>query len=325
MGVMAMSSDDELTRMLRDASPARTRRDARPDAAALLMRDRIMGVPQRKVSRAVPRVLFSAAAAIVVIAVAAVTIFIPRVPASAITPPPIVFTGGGTVAEMARTAEELLLGSAGPDVPVRSARSVSWGLSVDADEQRWEIVPQVMTLEWNEDLSGRMTVVAGEPYAPEGTAPEPTDVAARAGDVLSAMEFAPGEFGTPVVAPPGETREDMLALLSTFGMPESPTASEVVGAMVGVFEQWTLTNEQHAQMISILVDTGDLTVLGSGTDRVGRPVVGAEMKSMFPGVMDLVLISSETGRIVGVESKRVTPDGIVPSGAVISYRLWDTV
>jgi len=41
-------------------------------------------------------------------------------------------------------------------------------------------------------------------------------------------------------------------------------------------------------------------------------------------VEDLVLISAETGRIVGVESTRLAPDGIVLAGAVISYRMWGT-
>lgn len=221
-------------------------------------------------------------------------------------------------------AESKLATAPGPERPARFARSVSWGLSIDVAAQRAEIVPQVMTLEWNADRSGRMLVVAGQPYRPEGTRSSNDRTKVGPGDVLSEMEFAVGEWATPFVEPPGTSREDMLALLTAFGLPESPTASDVVRALTGVFEQWTLTNEQHAQLLSILVDTGGLTVLGSGEDRLGRPVVGVEMKSISEGVVDLMLISAETGRIVGVESKRTTPDGIVPAGAVISYRLWDT-
>lgn len=325
-----VSDDDELARRMVLGNPTRTPRDARPDAAALLMRDRITRAAPTAQARALPgvraatRVMWSAAAAMVVIAVAAVSFLVPRTSAMAVTPVPIAFTGGGTVAEMAATATGALARWAEPDAPIRLARSESWGLSVEPEAQRSEIVPQVMTLEWNEDLSGQMTVVAGKPYLPDGVTGDGANPSANPGDVLTEMVFDAGEFGTPVVSPPGDSRENVVALLTAFGLPESPIASDVVQAMTGVFEQWTLTNKQHAQLLSILVDTGGLTVLGSGTDRAGRPVVGVEMKSIFPGVKDVVLISAETGRIVGVESARVTPDGIVPAGAVISYRLWET-
>jgi hypothetical protein len=318
-------SDDELTRRLRASNPARTPVHGRPDEAALVMRDKIMGVPARSHPRALPRVMWAAAAAIVVIAVAAVSFLLPHAPAAAVTPAPIAFMSSETLTEVVGMAQRNLSRTEGPHTPARFARSESWGLSVDVDEQRSEIVPQVMTLEWNPDLSGRMVVVAGEPYWPAGSAPRSASTTtAQPGEVLSQMDFAAGQFGTPVIDPPGASREDMSAMLTAFGMPEAPTSSDVVQAMTGVFEQWTLTNEQHAQLLSILVDTGGITVLGSGTDRAGRAVVGLEMKSIFPGVMDLVLISAETGRIVGVESKRVTPDGIVRAGAVISYRMWGT-
>lgn len=320
--------DDDLARVLAKADPTRTPPNARPDAAALAARDRIIATepavtaPRR---RALPRVVLTAAAAMVVVAVAAVTFIFPRTPAAAITPAPIVFAGGGTVAEMARHATETLARSSGPAAPARGAHTVMWGLAVEPEAQRAEIVPQVAKLHWNKDLSGSFTVVAGEPYWPDGAATGGVATATvEPGEVLSEMRFAPGEYGTPVVELPGSSREDVLALLTAFGLPASPTASDVVQAMTSVFDHWTLTNEQHAQLISILVDTRGLTVLGTGEDRAGRRVVGVEMTSFFPGIVDLVLISAETGRIVGVESKRVTPDGNVPAGAVISYRLWDT-
>lgn len=324
MGVMTLRMDDDLARTLAKGDPTRTPRDARPDAAALAMRDQITGVSPSR-ARVFPRVLMSAAAAIVVIAVAAVTVFFPHAAAYAVTPVPIVFAGGGSTAEVVEMAEGKLATSAGPMVPERGSHTVMWGLSVEPEAQRSAIVPQVTTLSWAEDLSGSFLAVVGEPYWPEGVQPSVDGGwSADPGDVISEMKFAPGEYGTPVVELPGDSRDDVVALLTAFGLPQSPTASEVVQAMTGAFDHWTLTNEQHAQLLALLVDTGGVTVLGSGTDRVGRPVVGLSMKSIFPGVKDLVLISAETGRIVGVESSRVTPDGIVPAGAVISYRMWDT-
>ena len=326
MGVVAVTQgDDELARFMARGNPTRTPLDARPDVAALAVRDRITGRPVGARVRVLPRVMLSAAAAMVLIAAAAVTVFFPRASASAVTPVPIVFTGGGSTAEVVEMAGSKLETSAGPVAPARGSHTVMWGLAVEPEAQRSEIVPQVTTLSWAEDLSGSFLAVVGEPYWPEGS-PQTGDgeATAKPGDVISEMEFGPGEYGTPVVELPGDSRDDVVALLTAFGLPASPTASDVVQAMTSAFDHWTLTNEQHAQLLMMLVDTGGVTVLGSGTDRAGRPVVGLSMKSIFPGVKDLVLISAETGRIVGVESSRVTPDGIIPAGAVISYRMWDT-
>lgn len=318
-------TDDELTRRIRSANPARTPLDSGPNESALVMRDRIMGSPGRIHRHAFARTVFAAVGVIAVVAVAAVTFFMPQAPAAAVTPAVISFTGESTMREVIAIAQSRLQANVGPGEPVRFAQSESWGLSVDIDEQRSEIVPQVMTLSWEPDLSGKMTVVAGASYWPAADATQPgSDAAVRPGEVISHLRFAPGEFGTPVVNPPGTARDDLVELLNAFGMPRSPTASDVLQSTTGVFEQWTLTNEQHAQLLEILVDAGGLTILGSGTDRAGRPVLGMETKSIYPGVADLVLVSEETGRIVGVESVRVTRDGIVPAGAVISYRMWDT-
>lgn len=318
-------NEDDLSRLLRASNPARTPLDARPDATALAVRDRIIGTARPALARAVPRVMYAAAAAMVVVAIAALAVFLPRGAAMAVTPLPISFTGDGAVSEVVDMAQSKLATAAGPKAPIRGSHTVMWGLSHDVDEQRIEIVPQVATLTWNEDLSGSFRAVTGQPYWPAGTAPAGSETPSEPGEVIADFQFGPGEYSTAIVESPGTSRDGVSAVLTAFGLPESPTASDVVQAFTGAFDHWTLTNEQHAQLLSILVDAGGLTVLGTGEDRAGRQVVGLETKSIFPGVRDIVLISAETGRIVGVESKRVTPDGIVPAGAVISYRMWDTV
>lgn len=318
-------NDDQLATRIRAASPARTPLDARPNQRALELRDRIMDAPSPSQVGSFPRALAAAAAVLAVLVVTAVSFLLPRAPASAVTPAPVAFTGTTTVDEVAQAAHAALRTSGGLQEPRRFSRTVLWGLSVDVLEQRAEIVPQVVTLEWNADLSGTFTATAGEPYWPtDADRSGGASTGAQTGDLLSEMTFAPGEFGTPVTELPGSTRQDMLALLSAFGMPESASPAEVLQTAIGVFDQWTLTNDQHAQLISILVDAGETTALGYGHDREGRPVAGIRMDSPFPGVEDVAMISTENGRIVGVESKRMTPDGIVPAGAVISYKLWGT-
>ena len=68
----------------------------------------------------------------------------------------------------------------------------------------------------------------------------------------------------------------------------------------------------------------DLEVLGSTTDRLGRPVVGIAA----PGRGDqtaTLLVSAESGRIVGIERSVLNDvkDLMVPAGTVVSYILWE--
>ncbi|MGW8483614.1 hypothetical protein ACWGJP_10770 [Microbacterium sp. NPDC055903] len=315
--------DAELTRLLVEASPARTPRDARPDAHARRMRDRILTETRRAPRRSPsPRLAWASVATAAVAGVAVVLGVVAQGGAAvAVTPRPLQFTEAGTTGEMLTRAETLLAEDAGPAEPSREVRSVTWALSVDGEEQTMQIVPQWTTLSWQEDLSGSITVIAGDAYWPTETPPSGAEVV-EGDEVLFDLVFEPGDFNTPVAQPPGDTIDDVVAMLTAFGMPADPSARDVVVAAFTAMDQWTLTDAQHAGILDYLVSRGGVEALGETTDRAGRAVDALRVTGET-GVSETVLISQETGRIIGMETIQTEGDGIIPAGAVVSYRLWD--
>ena len=106
--------------------------------------------------------------------------------------------------------------------------------------------------------------------------------------------------------------------------PAGATAGEIVTATESVFGLWTLTDEQHAKIISLLLNSPGSVALGESTDRGGRPVFGVGTDFAQSEIRYTVLISAETGRIVGLEASPladIVPD--IPAGSVTSYTLWD--
>ncbi|WP_247630336.1 hypothetical protein [Microbacterium croceum] len=307
-----------------EADPARTPRDAAPDAGALATRDRILRkarLAHRPHSRAVGWA--SGAVAAGAAAIFTVAMLLPQDTATAGSPTPLTFVGASTVAEIVDAAEEDLLAVEGPAVPLRAVHAASWGFSVDVVDQNTQVVPQLSELTWNPDGSGRMTIIRGVPYDPADAVANNSAEVSRSDDVLSDVIMAPGDFEPPWPEIPGDSREDVLALLTAFGMPAQPTAFDIETAFTSTFDMWTLTNAQHREILSLLEETGEGMALGDSTDRLGRPVAGLQFLTPDKGAKDVVLVSLETGRIVGVERTAIKADDVFPVGAIISYRMWD--
>lgn len=312
--------DDRIVQVVGSANPARTPigSTAGPREETLLRSittDRLYQSHRRPITL----VLTGAVAATIAIVTAVVGIIFPfaNPPASAITPEPLQFTDPMPLEHAAQLAMDLLALADGVDAPTRESRSLSWSFVRDVTTDSNSISPRVTQLNWDADLSGEMRVVAGEPIGQDnGTTPP--------GEELMSMRFAAGEFSTPVIEQPGDSRSDVLHMLQSFGLPDEPTSADVIDAAVSVLDQWTLTNEQHGQLLGILIDTGDVSVLGLAIDRAERPVIGFAVDDQAGAVRRFVLVSATSGRIVGVESLRLTADEHVPAGAVISYRLWES-
>lgn len=323
--MVTVLDDDTLTRLLIDANPARTPKDAELDAAAVRMRERIVRtrhVRERSAPRRTVRVAWaSALTATAAVGVVVFGLVTPAGQAVAVTPTPLIFTEAGSTQQVVERASALLADGGGPAHPERSVESAVWALAVDVDEQQMAVIPQFSTLTWNEDLSGRLVAVEGEKPL-RGDARNESAEVARGETVLFDLEMAPGEFNTPVVAPPGETADDVLAMLTAYGMPADPDASQLVDSMITALDQWTLTDAQHAVMLELLDAEDGVSVLGESTDRLGRSVYALSVPASGDGTDESVLISTESGRIVGVESEQASADGIIPEGAVVMYNLW---
>lgn len=320
-----LHDDDELIRLLTKHTPVRSPKDAPLDARALAMRDRIVHsapAPGQRAGRTPRLVWLTSAAAVVVALVVSAVLFWPTSSAVAIGPRPLSFTPAGDAGEIVEDALRLLSDGGGPAEPLRESRSAAWSLAVVDDGAQVDIVPELTAFTWNADGSGRVLVVAGEPYPSDA----PVDGAeiVDSGEVLSDTQLAVGEFATPVAESPGSSREDLTAMLMALGMPEkNPSPGEVAQGINSVFDQWTLTDEQHATLLRLLADSGDVEALGTAVDRLGRQVYGLRVDSSVPGVSDTLLVSADSGRIVGIESQRVTAENGVPAGTIVAYRLWE--
>ena len=319
-----MTDNAVLERMLTDADPAPTPRDAVPDARALATRDRIIRTdtaPKRRRARAVG--WLGGLAAVAASTALAFTVFSPQGAAVAGTPSPLEFSGSNTIAQLVDDAGVALAETPGPTVPFRTVRTASWGFQVDVDTKTTTVVPQLSTLTWEPDGSGRMTIIAGVPYDPADAVASNAAEVTSSGEVVTDLVMAPGDFETPWTTVPGESRDDLVAMLRSFGMPEDPTAFDVEMALTSVLDQWTLTDTQHDVLLHLLEDAGGGDALGATTDRLGRPVTGVRVQSPDGAVSDLVLVSRDTGRIVGVERTVLKADDVFPAGAIISYQMWD--
>ncbi|WP_431791353.1 hypothetical protein [Microbacterium paraoxydans] len=319
-----MSDNALLERVLVEADPARTPRDAEPDARAIAARDRIIRsarAPRRRRARTIGWA--AGLTAVAASAAVAIGVLLPQGAAVAGAPSPLVFEDAGSLGDTVAAAEADLDVFSPPAEPERSTRTAFWSYNVEVDTERAEVVPQFATFTWEEDLSGEAVAINGEPYAPTDAVANGQAEVKSTGEVASRVVLAPGEFVTPVVDVPGDSAEDVRALLVAFDMPEQPTAFEVVTAITSVFGQWTLTNAQHAELLTLIEESGGAEALGTTNDRLGRPVSGIRVVSADGVVRDDVLVSLDTGRIVGLERTVLKDDGVFPAGAIVDYRMWD--
>ncbi|MEZ3162128.1 hypothetical protein AB1K54_16560 [Microbacterium sp. BWT-B31] len=327
--------DDMLDRFMRATDPALTPADAPLTVRHIAIRDRIMMDADPEARRRRPHLtlwLTSLPVAVTVVIVALIVITgIPlgSTPAVALTPPPLTFTKTGqTTSEVLMEAQRALAEDGTPAEPLRSATSTGWYLQMGQNAEgvttTATVSPQITTVRWAPDGSGQFTVVAGEPYWGDGSpAPTLAPNAPPPGTVISDSNIPTGGIGVPTTDPPGSTEAEMAAWLVAMGLPADADAADLIDTINLAMNYWTLTNQQHSLLLKALLTRDDVDVVGTGRDRAGRDVVGITTDSTrFPGSRRLLLISTETGRIVAEEVLRTTPLGKLPAGSVISYTLW---
>lgn len=322
-------SDEDLDRLFRAALPARRPTDAPLDARAIATRESIIR-GTRVSPRRRPRRRFvwagvtTATAAVVIALLVAVNILTPAQPAVALTPPALHYTPAGSVSDVLADAQQALL--APPDVAQASAvRSVMWGWNVEMASKDVEIVPQEVTLDWDPLTGSTTTIVAGESYwsdheRPEGVDPSPYEPGELIDQVVTSAEdftLAPDAADLR-----GSSKADLEKALAVFGATGESSSGELLSAITGLLQYWTLDDRQHSTLLQLLDDAGDLTVLGETEDRLGRDVIGMQVSQVIPERQETLFISVDTGRIVGMESELVEPLDGLPLG-VILYTMWD--
>ncbi len=325
-------TDERIDRLFAAANPAPA--DNRPGlrAADIAVRERIIRGerrPARRRPRAVRRGAWVAGASIAVAAAAVVTIvavdvLTPGQQASALAPPPLTYVDPEPLDDVIRDAQTALADGDGPAQSPHVA-SIGWAWSINMSGEKIEIVPQEVTADWSYETGSVTTIVAGESYwpnddRPDGVADSPYDP----GEVIAVVTQSAAEFDLPRVLGDldGASEQDLRTAMSGYEAGDATTSSELARGIVSLQSWWTLTDEQHATLLGMLEDTGDVTVLGRTEDRLGRDVVGLRVSGGSEVHDVTLLVSVETGRIVGEEVELREPQDFIPAG-VIQYTLWD--
>ncbi|WP_120494703.1 hypothetical protein [Microbacterium phyllosphaerae] len=321
-------SDEDLDRLFRAANPARDSGLDSLRAQDIAVRESIIRgtyspTHQRRPDRAWGRFAV-AVASIAVIAIVAVNVLASDQRAVALTPPPLQYDNAEPLQAVIDDARQRL---ESPDqIPQQPhVTSLSWGWNIDIATERVEVVPQITTFDWSTTAGSTNAIVAGKPYWAEGQRPDSLDPSPYSpGDVIAEYSVAPEDLDIPadVVALNGSTREDLARALAALGVSAEATSGELLVGIGLLQSYWTLTDEQHATLIDMLVDAGGVTVLGETRDRLGRDVVGLRVSEYSDHYEDTVLISLSTGRIVGMENELTVAQDFIPEG-VVGYTLWD--
>lgn len=323
-------SDDELDRLFRAANPATTERFAPLTAREVALREGIIRgtfEPSRRLQRPTGWAwggVTAIVASIAVVVVIAVNVLGPAQTAVALTPAPLQYANAQPLAVVVADAQQKL------DLPVdviqaSRVKTLSWGWNIDMAKEQVEVVPQEATFEWSPETGSVSTVVAAESYwahdeRPEGLAESPYEP----GEVISEVVTSAEDLDVPagVVNLEGSSRDDLFAALAELGATPESSSGDLLLAIGQLLSYWTLTDEQHATLISMLVDAGGITILGESKDRLGRDVVGLHASNEGTDFENTLLISQDTGRIVGMENELTMPMEFIPAG-VIGYTLWD--
>ncbi|KQZ23097.1 hypothetical protein [Microbacterium sp. Root553] len=323
-------SDDELDRLFRASKPASAERFAPLTAREIAIREGIIRqtfapspTRRRRVGWAWGGVT-AAVASIAVITLIAVNVLGPTQSAVALTPPPLQYANAQPLDAVVADAQQKLDLSA--EVAQQSeVRAIGWGWNIDIAKEHVEVVPQESLFEWSPETGSVSTVIAAESYWADGERPEGvTESPYKPGDVISEVQTNPEDLDIPagVMALKGASREDLSAALADIGATPDSSSGELLLAIGQLLSYWTLTDEQHATLISMLVDAGGVTVLGESKDRLGRDVTGLRVADENSEFQNTLLISRDTGRIVGMENELTKPMDFIPAG-VVGYTLWD--
>ncbi|BAJ75366.1 pyruvate/2-oxoglutarate dehydrogenase complex, dihydrolipoamide acyltransferase (E2) component [Microbacterium testaceum StLB037] len=324
-------TDDDLGRVLRSWDPARTPPDAPlPLAAERRLREILAaspaGIPRRRRSR---RAVLLGAVAASVAAILAITVGVwgfPAPPAAALTPAPLTYTSiAADAPDVLGAAQARLAADRGPQAPERRSLSLGWYFSVTVGDPAATVFRREwVDLRWNADLSGSIVTTVAEATDAAGDTVPADDPAP--GTVVGDLSFVRGQFAPTVREAPPATADALDAVLRTStGAGDTLSAGDAIVGIRTLLGEWTLTDAHESALLAVVASTPDARVLGETTDRLGRPTIGiGGVPSGLPGTDMTLLVSTETGRILGVEStlRDDSSDLGLPAGSVTDYTLW---
>lgn len=320
-------TDDDLARALRRLDPAHTPVDAPISLDAERRLREIVGRPGARRRRPTLAIASAAAAVVLVLAIVSGVIWMPAPSAHALTPKPLVYSSvADDASRVIAEAQRLLAESTTPLAPERRSLSLGWYFSGSPDDAEATVFRREwVDVRWTENLSGSIVTVAAEATNADGDtvpADDPTP-----GTVVGDLQFVQNQFSPLVRTPPAPTADAMRAVIvASTGASEPLAAGDVMLGVRSLQSEWTLTGSQQSALLDVVAAAPGLRVLGVTNDRLGRPVIG--LGGIPSGAVNSdisLLISTETGRIVGYESALVedNPNLKLPAGSITDYILWD--
>ncbi|MEV7874223.1 hypothetical protein [Microbacterium sp. NPDC089188] len=322
-------NDDDLARALRRLDPAETPLDAPLPLDAERRLRQILDRPPARRRR--PALAWTSAAAAVVLILTIVTgvLWMPGSSASALTPKPLVYSAvpsGTGVAEVVADAQARL--AAGDDGVAAERRSLSlgWYFSASPDGAEATVFRREwVDLRWDEDFSGSVVTTAAEATNADGDTVPNVDPAP--GTVVGDVRYVRNQFRPLSPTPPEASPEAMRTLLTTAtGATDTLDAGDAIVGVRSIQGEWTLDDAQQSALLDVVAASPGLRALGTTQDRLGREVVGlAGIPSSTANTEVTLLLSTETGRIVGFESAltAANTDLDLPAGSLTEYALWD--
>jgi hypothetical protein len=290
--------NDDLARALQSLDPGATVTDTRSEEQIRADLEYVKTAP-RRVTRTWPRIAVPtvAAGAAIIAIVAGLLGPFGHPPGHAATPPMLALHPSnaalGDVVDRARSQ----LRNAGGDA-ARRASFEGWYLQTEVEERTTRISPQRHDVAWDADLSGVVTVTAGETYPAESAtdAPEP-------GSVIQHDEFQAGQMPVLFTSEPPETAAGMREYLAlALGAPATDSVAYLSAARV-LLSEWTLSGDQHAALLEGLTRLPRIQVAGDVVDRLGRPGVALRVTSSTNQHFEyLAILSAESGELIAVET-----------------------
>ncbi|WP_127819616.1 hypothetical protein [Microbacterium sp. CPCC 204701] len=339
-----ISDDDELARMLRALDPVDfatgPELDARRERIWSGIVERIDAEPSERAGRRrrarmwwIATLPAAAAAVVALIVVLVVDPFGTPAPAAAEGLPPLVYEASDlSFEEHLARARDQLAQSPGPAEPVREATVVAWysHTQMDGEDRGTVISPEVVSTAWDETFAMHIRVTAGRPYVagddqpPTRADPPKEGTVLRDDEIPSEMNLMDGERPIPFLVAGSGVDFYRSYVAESIAMYGPGGGAEALRAVADLKNHWTLTNAQEADLLTVLEEYDGLETLGVAHDRAGRKAFGISARSATGMHDEVMLISTETGRILGSETIYLgdEPEFPIPTGSVMSYQMW---
>lgn len=267
-------------------------------------------------------------AAAVGVVVLALTLSGPATAPAVAAPRPLVVEAGSTPVPLDRLADRAAASDS--SLPLRQGTHVqTWSPSLTSGPGARPPItlPEERVVRWKADGSHTELVVATDPRRPGTpviTDADPVPRAVEDGHVLSRQTYPPSWSDAPPQARPPHDAGRLRAYLEEIDPIEAMDTTQLLDAVVGLLDNWTLGARETAALARVLADAKGLRPVGAVTDRLGRKGQAYVYDDRAHSGRRMLILDPATGAVLGLEDTvtKSDPEYGVKVGDVMSYRAW---